>query len=252
MQLPFCAFPGHQVHTLKHPLRQVEKGWFFVFFFFKRIKRLKFFASLARGKHGIGLYVWSGSINSHYFHIIGDGKLNPIVGVYTPIITIPIKGEMTIPNIGSLDPGTYRWLFFESFFTFLPQTFCCWNTPILTIDHFFSFTGEEKPPTSMSGFLKDLQWYTTHIPWFSLNMPWLTTNSLWFAIHYYDLPRFFLSFCWGWVFFLNARLFPWPSSLKLVLVKHRELGQFEVFRETSQWILWDIYIYILYNIYRII
>ena len=33
--------------------------------------------------------------------------INPIVGVYIPIITIPIKGEMTIPNIGSLDPGTY-------------------------------------------------------------------------------------------------------------------------------------------------
>ncbi len=33
--------------------------------------------------------------------------INPIVGVYIPIITIPFKGEMTIPNIGSLDPGTY-------------------------------------------------------------------------------------------------------------------------------------------------
>ena len=34
--------------------------------------------------------------------------INPIVGVYIPIIRIPIKGEMAIPNIGSLDPGTYR------------------------------------------------------------------------------------------------------------------------------------------------
>ena len=37
--------------------------------------------------------------------------INPIVGVYIPIITIPtipIKGEMTIPNKGSLDPGTYN------------------------------------------------------------------------------------------------------------------------------------------------
>ena len=33
--------------------------------------------------------------------------IKPIVGVYIPIITVPIKGEMTIPNIGSLDPGTY-------------------------------------------------------------------------------------------------------------------------------------------------
>ena len=33
--------------------------------------------------------------------------INPIVGVYIPIIRIPIKGGMTIPNIRSLDPGTY-------------------------------------------------------------------------------------------------------------------------------------------------
>ena len=32
-----------------------------------------------------------GSINSHYFHIIGDKLINPIVGVYIPIIRIPIK-----------------------------------------------------------------------------------------------------------------------------------------------------------------
>ena len=30
-----------------------------------------------------------GSINSHDFHLIGDGKINPIVGVYIPIIRIP-------------------------------------------------------------------------------------------------------------------------------------------------------------------
>ena len=28
-------------------------------------------------------------LGSLYFHIIGDGKLNPIVGVYIPIIRIP-------------------------------------------------------------------------------------------------------------------------------------------------------------------
>ena len=28
-------------------------------------------------------------LNSHYFHIIGDGKTNPIVGVYIPIFRIP-------------------------------------------------------------------------------------------------------------------------------------------------------------------
>ena len=28
-------------------------------------------------------------LNSHYFHIIGDKLINPIVGVYIPIIRIP-------------------------------------------------------------------------------------------------------------------------------------------------------------------
>ena len=48
-----------------------------------------------------------GSINSHYFHTIGDGKLNPIVGVYIPIIRIPIKRWDGIPR----DPGSpnVRW-----------------------------------------------------------------------------------------------------------------------------------------------
>ena len=53
-----------------------------------------------------------GSINSHYFHIIGDKLINPIVGVYIPIIRIPIKGGMTIPNIVTFDHGTYICLFF--------------------------------------------------------------------------------------------------------------------------------------------
>ena len=39
---------------------------------------------------------------------MGDGKLNPIVGVYIPIIRIPIEGEMTIPNIATFDHGTYH------------------------------------------------------------------------------------------------------------------------------------------------
>ena len=43
---------------------------------------------------------------SRYFHIIGDGNLNPMVGVFIPIIGIPTKGGMTSPNIGSLDPRT--------------------------------------------------------------------------------------------------------------------------------------------------
>ena len=57
----------------------------------------------------ICLYV-PGSINSHYFHIIGDGKLNPIVEVYIPIIRIPIKGGKTIPNTATFDHGTYAFL----------------------------------------------------------------------------------------------------------------------------------------------
>ena len=34
--------------------------------------------------------------------------INPIVGVYIPIIRIPIKGGMTIPNIATFDHGTFR------------------------------------------------------------------------------------------------------------------------------------------------
>ena len=32
--------------------------------------------------------------------------INPIVGLYIPIIRIPIKGGMTIPNIATFDHGT--------------------------------------------------------------------------------------------------------------------------------------------------
>ena len=49
-----------------------------------------------------------GSINSHYFHILGDGHQPKSAGVYIPIIRIPIKGGMTIPNIGTFDHGTYK------------------------------------------------------------------------------------------------------------------------------------------------
>ena len=34
--------------------------------------------------------------------------INPIVGVYIPIIRLPIKGGMTIPNIATFDHGTYN------------------------------------------------------------------------------------------------------------------------------------------------
>ena len=47
-------------------------------------------------------------LNSHYFHIVGDGKLNPIVGVYISIIRILIESGMTIPNIATFDHGTCK------------------------------------------------------------------------------------------------------------------------------------------------
>ena len=40
--------------------------------------------------------------------------INPVVGVYIPIIRIPIKGGMTIPNIATFDHGTYQCFIFTS------------------------------------------------------------------------------------------------------------------------------------------
>ena len=37
--------------------------------------------------------------------------INPIVGVYIPIIRIPIKGGMTIRNIATFDHGTYIYIY---------------------------------------------------------------------------------------------------------------------------------------------
>ena len=37
--------------------------------------------------------------------------ISPIVGVYIPIIRIPIKGGMTITNIATFDHGTYKYLY---------------------------------------------------------------------------------------------------------------------------------------------
>ena len=42
------------------------------------------------------------------------GKVNPIVGVYIPIIRIPIEGGMTIPNIATFDHGSFDDLIFDS------------------------------------------------------------------------------------------------------------------------------------------
>ena len=45
-------------------------------------------------------------LNSHCFPMVGDVH-QPNSRIYIPIIRIPIKGGMTIPNIRSLDCGTY-------------------------------------------------------------------------------------------------------------------------------------------------
>ena len=47
--------------------------------------------SMFRGKLGALIFHMCQGLNSHYFHIIGDKLINPIVGVYIPIIRIPIK-----------------------------------------------------------------------------------------------------------------------------------------------------------------
>ncbi len=39
--------------------------------------------------------------------------INPIVGVYIPIMRIPIKGGMAIPNTTSLDPGSFGLVNFD-------------------------------------------------------------------------------------------------------------------------------------------
>ena len=59
------------------------------------------------GGCGTPNYVCQG-LNSHYFHIIGDGhQPNSMGPVYIPIIRIPIKGGMTIPKQNAtFDHGT--------------------------------------------------------------------------------------------------------------------------------------------------
>ena len=47
-----------------------------------------------------------GSINSHYFQIIGDGHQPNSRGLYTHYKDSVIKGGMTIPNIATFDHGT--------------------------------------------------------------------------------------------------------------------------------------------------
>ena len=54
-------------------------------------------------------------LNSHYFHIYNRGwSSTRIVGAYIPIIRIPIKGGMTIPNIATFDHGTHIYIYIHS------------------------------------------------------------------------------------------------------------------------------------------
>ena len=65
--------------------------------------------------------------------------INLIVGVYIPIVRIPYKGGMTIPNMRSLDPATternsftkhHKVLFFFFGFAFPLDEFPCGAGPI--------------------------------------------------------------------------------------------------------------------------
>ena len=53
------------------------------------------------------IYMCQG-LNSHYFHKIGDKLINPIVGVYIPIIRIPYERlQVSHPQYKELiDPGS--------------------------------------------------------------------------------------------------------------------------------------------------
>ena len=53
------------------------------------------------------IYMCQG-LNSHYFHIIGDGHQPNSRGLYTHCKDFVIKGGMTIPNIATFDHGTYE------------------------------------------------------------------------------------------------------------------------------------------------
>ena len=55
--------------------------------------------------------------------------INPIVGIYIPIIRIPIKGGMTIPNIATFDHGTYNIYIYYIYTLIFPRIleFCWWQ-----------------------------------------------------------------------------------------------------------------------------
>ena len=88
-------------------------------------------------------------INSHYFHIIGDKLINPIVWVYILIIWIPIKGGMTIPKKTRLLTMAHmksQYLMVELYYIIIPsQTFSIFQVgeegiQIKLVNIFFSLT----------------------------------------------------------------------------------------------------------------
>ena len=66
-------------------------------------RKIRNFHGTHEGPLNICLLQMCQGLNSYYFHIIGDKLINPIVGVYIPIIRIPIKGGRSpIPNFSRL------------------------------------------------------------------------------------------------------------------------------------------------------
>ena len=67
----------------------VQEGHGGVFFLVAGLMRTRI---MYRGRFLAQLYIYiymCHGLNSHCFHIIGDKLINPIVGVYIPIIRIP-------------------------------------------------------------------------------------------------------------------------------------------------------------------
>ena len=81
--------------------------WWFLWVWYGDTPHAKVEDSLLSLEH-CDLEVCGGTVVVKRNQSKGDGKLNPIVGVYIPIIRIPIKGGMTIPNIAPFDHGTFE------------------------------------------------------------------------------------------------------------------------------------------------
>ena len=65
--------------------------------------------------------------------------INPIVRVYMPIVSIPIQGGMTIPNIWSLDRGTFHNQILTPKPTWQPLYTTVFFCMVILCDVFFSY-----------------------------------------------------------------------------------------------------------------